>query len=116
MHSPTPLLPIFNLELALKRSNQSHKLASELYGMMLKELIDYRQIIANYTTDQPYEHFRHQYHKLIGANRYCGFERLEEVVNRAEPFLIRQQFDQFLNLRAEVLATIDATLEAPFPF
>ncbi len=104
-------LAVYDRELAIERAGGSPELATDLFGMLLRELPNYRVEIENSLAARDLTALQRHVHKLHGSATYTGVSALRHAVAALEVDLKRGVTDRLVPEVADVLQEIDRVLE-----
>jgi len=98
--SGTPVLPVFDLDLALANANNRHDLAAELFELLIAGLP--RDLDAINAASSNIDELKRAVHKLHGAVRYCGVPRLAGAIEKLE-LVLKQGNDSEIQVLLNLL-------------
>jgi HPt (histidine-containing phosphotransfer) domain-containing protein len=104
-------LTIYDTELAVERAGGSSALASDLFGMLVRELPTHRAQIHNAQARNDLDALYTHTHQLHGAAVYTGVPALKSALETLEIRLKRGGTDDLPRCTQNVLREIDRVLQ-----
>jgi two-component system sensor histidine kinase BarA len=108
-------LAVYDRELAIERAGGSPELATDLFGMLLRELPLYRSQLESALAANDLATLQRHVHKLHGSATYTGVSALRHAVASLEVDLKRGVTERLVPQVQEVLQEIDRVLSFGHP-
>jgi len=100
-------LAVYDKSLAIERAGGSPELATDLFGMLLKELPLYRADLLKTLEQNDLHQMLRSAHKLHGSATYCGVSALRHAVATLEANIKRGMTEDVAHRVHDVVHEID---------